>query len=57
MSEGQHIIIGHVCGKIVFLADWDAVEKDHKNLRERQRLLTRRQAYLKTYADTIRESP
>jgi hypothetical protein len=39
----------------VFLADWNVFEKEHEHLRERQRLLARRQAFLKTYENTIRE--
>lgn len=49
LDTGQHIIIGHVCGKKVFHADWGTLEEEHHQLRERQRLLARKQAFLGAY--------
>lgn len=53
LDTGAHIIIGHVCGKKVFETDWDKLEEEHRHLRERQRLLERKQAFLKARAETI----
>jgi len=54
LDTGEHIIIGHVCGKAVFETDWDKLEEEHRHLRERQRLLERKQTFLKTHAEVIR---
>ncbi|MGA9868163.1 MAG: hypothetical protein WBQ75_17190 [Acetobacteraceae bacterium] len=53
LEDGSHALIGHVCGKALFGTKWEEYEGEHLELRERQRLLTRKRAFLDAYPQVV----